>query len=58
MIEDFKKRMGLEGRTLIWFHKTYVKHVLNSYNYFIMQLSGQAKMHDSVYDIIKDYMAE
>ena len=58
VLKEFRKRMRKEGRSLKWFHKNYVKQVLNSYNYFIMQLSGNAVMHDSVYDIIKDYMAE
>ena len=58
MIEQFKKRMRDEGRTLVWFHKKYVKQVLWSYNYFIMQLSGQATMHESVEKIIEKYLSE
>jgi len=58
MIEEFRKRMKNEGRSLKWFHESYVKSVLLSYQYFIMQLSGNATMHEAVENIIKKYMAE
>lgn len=58
MIDKFRKKMKKDGRSLKWFHREYVSKVLLSYNYFIMQLSGNAKMHESVEKIIKAYMKE
>jgi len=58
MIEKFRAKMKKDGRSLVWFHKNYVKKELYSYVYFCMQLSGNAPMHDSIEQIIKKYMAE
>ena len=58
MIEEFREKMKKDGRSLKWFHENYVKLILSSYQYFIMQLCGNATMHEDVEKIIKKYMAE
>lgn len=58
MVEALRKKLKDDGRSLKWFHKTHIKKELLSYTYFIMQLCGHAKMHDSVEEIIKEYVAD
>jgi len=58
MFELFREKLKKDGRSLKWFHLIYIKQVLNSYPYFIIQLSDPDRMHPSVENIIKKYMAE
>ena len=42
LITKFKKTLlKHDGRTLIWFHRTYLKKL--RYNYFIFQLNGHGE---------------
>ena len=58
MVETFRKKLKDEGRSLKWFHGKYIKSVLSSYAYFIIQLSDPERMHDAVKSIIEKYVAE
>jgi hypothetical protein len=58
MIDKFREKLKKDGRSVKWFHANYIKQVLNSYPYFIIQLSDTDRMHEDVEKIIKKYMAE
>ena len=58
MLEEFRKKLKDDGRSLKWFHGKYIKKVLNSYSYFIIQLSDPDRMHDAVKSIINKYVTE
>lgn len=58
MVDDFRKKLKEDGRSLKWFHGKHVKKYLNSYAYFIIQLSDPERMHDSVKSVIEKYVAD
>lgn len=58
MLDEFRKKLKDDGRSLKWFHTTYVKKKLNSYSYFIIQLGDPERMHDSVKSIIEKFVSE
>jgi hypothetical protein len=58
MIDEFRIKLKADGRTLKWFHAKYIKQVLFSYSYFVIQLSFPEKMHDAVKTIIEKYVEE
>jgi len=53
-LKEFKKRIGKEGRSFRWFHRTYIKGL--SYPYFIIQLNEPERMHSSVKKAIQKFL--
>jgi len=54
MIDRFRKRLRKEGRSLKWWHKTYLKDI--SYHYFVIQLNEPERMQDNITKAIQKYL--
>jgi len=55
MLEDFRKQLRDEGRSLLWFHTKYLDGVI-SYTYFSQQAGGFSNLQDVIEKAIKKYL--
>ena len=58
LIKKFKKKLWKEdGRTLLWFQRTYLPKI--RYNYFIVQINGHSlKIDDDIITAIEKYLED
>ncbi len=54
MITKLKSKLKKEGRTLVWFHKNFIKSY--SYMYMIQMLNGIVKMQTPLEKSISKYL--
>lgn len=55
MLEEFRKKLRDDGRTLLWFHTKYLNGV-TSYTYFSQQAGGFSTVQDVVEEAIDKYL--
>lgn len=58
MFEKFRKKMTEQGRTLTWFHWTYLRESRTTYTYFIQQINGHVVAQDVVILAIDKFLIE
>jgi hypothetical protein len=54
VIKKFRKKLKSDGRSLVWWHRTYVPELL-TYAYFIRQLMLNESMCDDLFEAIQIY---
>ena len=55
MIPEFRKKLSLDGRSLKWFHQTYLKNKF-TYGYFIKQINDPQSIQKKLVKIINKFL--
>ena len=59
MVKNFKEKLKQDGRSLKWFHDTYIKNEIGiTYNAFALQLNGYVVVKNKVKIIISEYLEQ